>query len=70
MFGFDGDLVEVGVGEVVHDEVTLLAVHLEEEGLVADDVGVLQLLDVDEVLLQEDDVFPVDSEGLGRQELP
>lgn len=42
-------------------------VHVEKQGFVADDVGVLQFFYIYEVLLEVDDVFAVYLEGLGRE---
>lgn len=47
-----------------------LILHFEEEGLVGDDVGVLQLLNVDEVVFEENDVFALYFEGFNCQKLP
>lgn len=61
---------EVGEGEVVHDEVAGLCAHFEEEGAVADDVGVFKRFDVGEVLLEEEDVLAVEGDGLNCKPLP
>ena len=51
---FVGDLLvdEVGEGEVLHDEVCDVFVKIEVESVVADDTGVSQCLDVQEVLFE------------------
>jgi len=53
--------------KVIHDEVTFLTAHLEEECFIADDVGVLQLFDINEILLQKDDVFSIYLKGFSRK---
>ena len=47
-----------------------LTIHLKEQRFVADDVGMTQLFDVNEILLQKDDMFPIYLKGLGCKELP
>jgi hypothetical protein len=59
VFGVDGDMFEIGMGKVVHDEVAGFGLFLKEQGFVADDVWVAQLPHVQEVLSQEDDVLSV-----------
>jgi len=69
LFSFDGDLSEIRKRKVVHNQVTLLTIHIEEKGFVADNIGVLQLFDINEILLQEDDVFAIHLKGLGGKQL-
>lgn len=59
MFCLDVYGVEIRKREIVHDQMTFLAAHLEEESFVTDDVGMLQFLDVDEILFQKYDVLPI-----------
>lgn len=60
---------EIGKGNVVHDQVTLLLIHLQEEGVVGDDVPVMQVLDIGEVALQEQDVLAVQTDRFHCQGL-
>jgi hypothetical protein len=53
---------QIGEGDVIHDEVALFLVHLQEEGLVFDDVFVVEMLDIREISLQEEDVLPVQAD--------
>ena len=56
---------EVGVGQVVHDEVAGLVLELEEDGLVLADVFVLKSFDLDEVLFEVKYVLGVKIDGFG-----
>ena len=57
---------EIGEGQKFHDEIAGLGLHLEKECPVPDDLLVSQCLDVREVLLQKEDVLPVQSDRLDR----
>jgi hypothetical protein len=55
---------KIGVGQVVHDQVADFRLHFEEQHLVVDDMRVPQLTNVHEVILQEQDVLPVQMQYL------
>lgn len=59
LFRLDMDVQQIREGHVIHDEVALFLVHFKEEGMVGDDVAVVEMLDVGEIALQEEDVLAV-----------
>jgi hypothetical protein len=68
-FGCLREVGEVREWEVLHDQVGNALLEIEVEGVVADDAGVAQLLDGEEVFLQLQDVFLVHADDLHRVDL-
>lgn len=61
---------QVGKGQVLHDEMTGLLSHLKEERVIANHMLMLECLDIRKILLQEEDMFPIQRDGLDREPLP
>lgn len=64
LFRLDMDVQQIWKWHVIHDQMALFFVHFEEEGVVGDDVAVVQMLYVREVALQEKDVLAVQTDAL------
>jgi hypothetical protein len=69
-FGGSKEAEKVGEGQVVHDQVALLRLHLEEQCVVGDDVTMLKVFDVCEVLLQKQDMLSVEAHCFYRSQFP
>lgn len=64
------ELGQVGERKVLHHQIGHALLEIEVEGMVADDAGVTQLLDGEEVFLQLQDVLLVHADDLHRVDLP
>ena len=58
----DISMKEIGKGYIIHDEMALFLIHFQEEGMVGDDVAVVQVFDIGEVALEEEDVLTIQSD--------
>ena len=69
LFRLDMDVQQIWKWHIIHNEVALFLVHFEEEGMVGDDVAVVEMLYVCEVALQEEDVLAVQTDALHCEQL-